>query len=268
MFFVTPVHAQKIEPDTPSNVLKSTGAQFGEGWNYFQVNTDKCNIHQIVNEIQADGGSALNTKDIWLKKLDIWESHQSSDTTKVELSDTLAFLSNQKFFFDLDPNVCINTNTNRQDEIEKLRGNTGNKSWLDKILGVFTTDYWQPVASESSKLTTRYSLFTPDLTVSGKFKVGLLSFDDLEASIQSLTNLITFKSGLSVKNDSIGTVNIPAGQTSVVVDSSYAKPESKIFVTPSEPVAISAISSESGKILIKIASSLSSDLKVNWWVIN
>lgn len=265
LFFANSVHAQNIEPDTitPINILKSSGAGFIQGWNYFQVQTNACNIGQILNEIQADGGSALEAKNIWLKKLDVWEPHPYSDTTKIESSDTLAFLSNQKFFFDLDPAVCARPDDKRQEEITKLR-NPGGKNLLDFI----TNDFWQPVASELSKLITRYSLLTPDLTVSGKFKVGFLSFDDLEASIASLTDFITLKSGLIIKHNSIGTAIIPAGSTTLTIESPSAKLDAKVFVTPSEPVAISANISESGKIIIKIASPGDKDLRVNWWVVN
>lgn len=271
LIFAAPVHAQELQP---SNILKSAGAQFGEGWNYFQVQTDACNIGQILNEIQADGGGALEAKEIFLKKENIWEPHQYSDATKIQSSDVLAFLSNQKFFFDLDPAVCTRPDDKRREEIGKLR-TPGGKNLLDSIwdgirakIDSFTNDFWQPVASESSKLITRYSLLTPDLTVSGKFKVGFLSFDDLEASITSLTDFLTLKSGLIIKHNSIGTAIIPAGSTTLTVESASAKPEAKVFVTPGEPVAISANITEAGKIIIKIASPLPADLKINWWIVN
>lgn len=271
LIFTNSVHAQELQP---SNILKSTGAPFAEGWNYFKAETNACSISQILNEIQADGGSALEAKELWIKKLDLWEPLKYSDTTKVSSSDILAFFSNQKFFFDLDSAVCTRPDDKRQEEIGKLR-TPSSKNLLDSILdGIrakidsFTNDFWQPVASASATLITRYSLQVPDLNVSGKLRVGLLVFDDIEASLSSLTDFITLKSGLAVKHNSIGTAIIPAGSTTLTIESASAKIDSKVFVTPNEPVAVSASITETGRIIIKIASPLPADLKVNWWVVN
>ena len=200
LFFISanPVHAQELQP---SNILQSTGAQFIEGWNYFRVQTAACNIGQILNEVQADGGGALTATEIWIKENDAWQQRLYPDTTKINSDNLLAFFSNQKFFFDLDPAVCSKNDDKRQEEIGKLRS-PGGKNWLDSLMDnvknlIFTNnspnDFWQPVASASATLITRYSLQIPDLTVSGKLRVGLLSFDDLEASIFSLTNLVPLK---------------------------------------------------------------------------
>ncbi len=133
---------------------------------------------------------------------------------------------------------------------------------------------WQ-VATASGKLTTALSVRVPELNVTGKLTVGLLTFDDIEASITSLTGEITVKGDLAVTGkirvlgDSIGRAIIPTGLTELVVSTAAVSTSSSVFVTPiNSPLAVSAQSTQSGKFVIRIPVVQSNDLKVNWWIVN
>ena len=132
---------------------------------------------------------------------------------------------------------------------------------------------WE-IATQSGKLTTIYPVQTADLTVIGKLSVGVLSIDDIDASLSSLTGEITIKGDLvvtgsiKVLGSSAGKAVLPAGTTSLTIDSELVSTSSAIFTTPEEPVLVGAKATESGKFVIRIPEALPNDLKVNWWVVN
>ena len=114
----------------------------------------------------------------------------------------------------------------------------------------------------------------PELTVTGKLAVGLLTIDDLEASISSLTGVITVKGDLAVSGSikvlgtSAGKAIIPAGSLDLSIDNSLASTTSAIFVTPEDPIAISGQSTQSGQFTVRIPQALPVDLKFQWWIVN
>jgi hypothetical protein len=127
-------------------------------------------------------------------------------------------------------------------EIADLKFQVANAS------GSANVDNLWSYATESGKLSTIYNVQTGSLDVIGKLKVGLLAFDDLDASIESLTGIITAKGDLAVEGKvtaskynvdttnvlgaSLGKAVIPAGQTELVITTSAASTTSAIFVTP------------------------------------
>lgn len=132
---------------------------------------------------------------------------------------------------------------------------------------------WE-IATESGKLATAYSVQVPELTVTGQVHIGLLTIDDLTASLSSPLGEITIDGDLAlsgaikVLGDSAGKEIIPAGSTQAVIYSSAADPDSRIFTSPEEKaVAVAAQSTQSGELVIRIPSALPTPLTVNWWVV-
>jgi hypothetical protein len=146
------------------------------------------------------------------------------------------------------------------------------------------TDYWS-LATDSGKLTTIYNVQAPSITVTGKLSVGLLAFDDIEASITSLTGTVTVNGDFvstgavtaqkynvdttSVLGASLGKAIIPAGQTELVIITSAVSSNSAIFVTPEiYALPVATESTQAGKFVIRLPFDIPDDLKVNWWIIN
>lgn len=133
---------------------------------------------------------------------------------------------------------------------------------------LLTDSSWQ-VATASGKLMTALAVQVPELTVTGKLHVGLLTFDDIDSSISSLTGAVTIKGGLNVLGESAGRAIIPLGETLVSILSSLVSTQSAIFATPVNlPSPISAQSTQSGQFEIRIPVALPEDLTVNWWIVN
>jgi hypothetical protein len=150
------------------------------------------------------------------------------------------------------------------------------------------------LATDSGKLLTTVSVQVPELTVTGRLSVGLLTFDDLAADISSLTGLLSLNHGVVTINEtgdmvvagsitakkyhvdtsdvlaaSVGKAEIPAGLTEILIDTTAVATSSSIFITPEgEPIPVAAEATESGRFVVRIPTPLPQALKVNWWVIN
>jgi hypothetical protein len=135
-----------------------------------------------------------------------------------------------------------------------------------------------------------------DTTIIGKLYVGLLKFDDLDASLESLTGTITAKGDLNVTGTliakevkteklsilgtqtanpnpensgaSIGKAVIPAQTTEMTIETTAASSNSAFFVTPDYPVAVSASATDSGRFTVRIPTAEEFDISINWWIIN
>jgi len=159
-------------------------------------------------------------------------------------------------------------------ELAQLKLNTSPLSFPSPIIGEGSGGEIWVYATESGKLTSIFDTQVPSLTITGKLQVGLLSFDDLEASISSLTGTITVKGDLAVSGSikvlgaSAGKAIIPAGSLDLSIDNSLASTTSAIFVTPEDPVAVSGQSTQSGQLTVRIPQALSTDLKFQWWIVN
>ena len=67
---------------------------------------------------------------------------------------------------------------------------------------------------------------------------------------------------------SAGSITINAGQTTLDVDTTALTANSLIFVTPDQPVLIGATKKDADTFTIKLQSPATSNIKVNWWIVN
>jgi hypothetical protein len=107
---------------------------------------------------------------------------------------------------------------------------------------------------------------TGNITTEGTVTAKAVRTDTVDTEKLTLTNHDSSTS--AVLSASAGKVTIPAGQTSVDVTTSALTSNSLIFVTPENPVAIGSKKKDSDTFTIKLGASLSSDLKVNWWIVD
>ncbi|HJZ04942.1 MAG TPA: hypothetical protein VJ327_03685, partial [Patescibacteria group bacterium] len=73
---------------------------------------------------------------------------------------------------------------------------------------------------------------------------------------------------VKVSAPSVGVVTIPAGETVFLVEYLEITPDSKVFVTPEEPLPLGVTIKEGEGFEIKLREPLETDLKVSYWVIN
>jgi len=221
LFFFTSsmmVHAQEDELSTPTSgeIKSAQGSQFQTGWNYFSVDSPGCTVGKILDELQADGGGALIAESLWVKEEE-WVKHDFAEITQsaslVDANRTLAFFSNTDFFFDLNLDVCDTEDPEREEQILGLRAIqnkdlAAKKSLVEKITALpfeFWQNFWDfvnggekekagqdltafsgGVALEELIVTGRTNL--NDLGITGMTTAGLLVFDGLEGSINTLSD--------------------------------------------------------------------------------
>lgn len=299
-----------ITPPNPDNsrIQKASGGTpFNQGWNYFTVGFDGCTTLTILNELQADGGSALEVNGIFVKEFVGWQSFtfQSPKQKKVGANETIAFNSNQKFFLQIDEKACTTTDSNRQAQIEKVReSQTAKNNFLEKV-GELPVDLWTkltniinregPATPEQTPNPSLENLIiggkttVNDLGITGKVTAGLLSLDGLNSTINSLSdikfnlpngkvvidqngNLNIQKLNIDEENSSIGGGLIQSGSTSVFVNSPAVTSKSRIFVTPTSETGGQSLivkTKTAGKgFTVIIEKSYSSNITFDWWVIN
>lgn len=96
---------------------------------------------------------------------------------------------------------------------------------------------------------------------------GILAAKEVKA--EKLTIVETAQaSGSAVLASSVGTVTIPAGETSIDVQTTALTADSLIFVTPQRAVAAGAKRLNSNTFTITLEQAPVSNLKVQWWIIN
>lgn len=184
-----------------------------------------------MNELQADGGSALDVNGVFVKQFLNWETYtfESSKQKKVGKNDLLAFNSNQKFFLQIDEKACTNPDTARQKQIEKVReGVTAKNNFLDQVKEL-PVDLWtkltkilenegpEPsVQTETSKsldnLTIGGKTTVNDLGVTGTITAGLLTINGFNNVFASLN---TLSDDLYLQNEGVGGVNILNGKFTI-----------------------------------------------------
>lgn len=243
------------------------------------------------------------------KALESW-TPGSSDTINIYLSNTWAD-PNQQLAFDGSGNLSINGKLTASDVDLTSLTNSVNDSistinnkfnLVDSQIASLSAEIadlklqanpgatisadinWQ-LATDSGKLVSVYDIQAPSLTLTGKLKVGLLAFDDIDASIESLTGVITAKGDLIVENSvsaqkynvdtssvlgaSLGKATIPAGQKDLVINTTAVSTTSAIFVTPEiYAIPVASEATRAGEFVIRLPFTIADDLKVNWWVIN
>ncbi len=78
----------------------------------------------------------------------------------------------------------------------------------------------------------------------------------------------TTSSPSAILSTSAGTILIPAGQTSIDVNTTALTPKSLIFATPDQAIGIGAKAKDSNTFTIKLPQAQLTNLKVNWWIVN
>lgn len=220
-------------------VQKATGAAFKEGWNFFTLGFGGCTVRIVLNELQADGGSALKAETLFSKELLGWQSYSilnaDSEKKKIGGGDLLAFYSNQKFFFETDQKACSNPDKERQKQIDRIgEGSAAKGSFTDKVREL-PIDMWTKLmevlnsnGSSTSKsptsegkqifenLTIGGKTVVDDLGITGKISSGLLSINGLDNSESNSATINTLSGDLFLQNLEVGGVNFLSGK--VVID--------------------------------------------------
>jgi hypothetical protein len=167
----------------------------------------------------------------------------------------------------------------------------------------------EPDLTEYEELTIKETLtsvgktYLADTNIAGTLTVGLITFDELENSIDSLSGPLKLQShgqenleimagkvvvdtegNLEVfgevtakkfnvkidkaENASAGQVAVPAGETRVEVETTALTENSLIFATPERPVAVGAKRVAEGKFELTLKEAESGELTVSWWIVN
>lgn len=261
----TTVFAQEVPFAPPevgnSQVQKAQGAAFREGWNFFTLGFGGCTAKIVLNELQADGGSALKAETLFVKELFNWQAYSilNSDSEKKKIGggDLLAFYSNQKFFFEMDQKACSNPDRERQSQINIVREGTSAKgSFVEKVREL-PIDLWtklidllnQSGASPAQNIPSGNKQVFENLTIGGKTTVndlgvtgtisaGLLAINGLDSfpstgSGQTFASIDTLSNDLYIQSKGLGGVNILAGK--VTIDKEGNLKIKKLIIDLNEP---------------------------------
>lgn len=208
---VSSVFAQEVPPEVGnSQVLEAKGAPLKEGWNYFTLGFSDCTAENVLNELQADAGSAVKVDTIYTKELFNWSPYSflnnDSKTKKIGDKQIIAFNSRQNFYFEMDQKSCLLPNPQRDAQIKEVReGKTTESSFVEKVRDL-PADLWTRLTdllnkSEAEQTTTSLpnqnfenltiggKTTVNDLGITGKVSAGLLSIDGLQSSIGSLADI-------------------------------------------------------------------------------
>ncbi|KKQ66696.1 MAG: hypothetical protein US86_C0004G0014 [Candidatus Daviesbacteria bacterium GW2011_GWA2_38_24] len=103
---------------------------------------------------------------------------------------------------------------------------------------------------QNSPLAQSIDLFDGEVTIS---KDGLITANKLAIDPKSLDTII-----------------LKAGQTEVIVESAQIAAKSKIFTSPSQPIAVAITNKDPKKqsFTIKISVPLPTDLSIDWWIVD
>jgi len=193
--------------------------------------------------------------------------------------------------------------SNLNDQTSSASGSLTMKQPASPSLGGFN-NLTMKSATVSGNLAVLGDTTLTDLTVTGRSSFGLLDIDGMVSSVNSLggplafqTNAldkIEFEGGKIVMDEkgnivttgevtaskfnvksmdnsatSAGNAAIPAGQTTVTVQTTALTNNSLIFVSAvGDPVPVSAEKTGLDKFQIKIDNKSGTPIKVNWWIIN
>jgi hypothetical protein len=228
------VVAQEVPEPQNSQILSAQGASFKQGWNYFKLGFSDCTVTGVLNELQADGGSALKAESLYIKEILDWKSYsylnENSKKRKVNSNELIAFNSNQNFYFDTSKQVCLSKDSARQEQIDIVRQGISEKSSLVEKVRDLPNDLWarlvevlnsdtpSPTSSIGEKiledLTFGGKTVVKDLGVTGKISSGLLLIEGLSDNEVATVN--TLGGDLYIQNEGIGGVNFVSGK--VVID--------------------------------------------------
>lgn len=228
---------------TPPNVgnteiLQASGASFREGWNFFKIGFDGCSVKNVLDELQANGGSALNVANLFVKE-DNWQPYSflslNAKDKKISNDKLLAFNSNQNFFLGITKNNCLNPDSQRQAQIEKLTEGGATKQSVMSKIGELPFDLWTrltnlvnvaPVSQNTTRiqdkqafdnLTVSGKLTVNDLGITGKVSSGLLAINGFSSDSSSAT-INTLSNDLYIQNQGLGGVNFLSGKVKIDKD--------------------------------------------------
>lgn len=228
------VAAQEVPEPQNSQIARATGASFKESWNYFKLGFSECTVTGVLNELQADGGSALKAETLYIKEVLGWKAYsylnENSKKRKVNSEELIAFNSNQNFFFETNKAMCLSKDSARQEQIDIVRQGISEKSSLVEKVRDLPNDLWarlvdvlnnpapSPAGVSNDKiledLTFGGKTVVKDLGVTGKISSGLLLIEGLSDSETATIN--TLGGDLYIQNEGIGGVNFLSGK--VIVD--------------------------------------------------
>lgn len=232
-------NAQETPPDVDnSEVLKAQGATFKEGWNFFTLGFNECNAKTVLDELQADGGSALKAATLFTKELFKWEPYSflnpDAKDKKIGENQLLAFYSNQNFFLEISQDICLNPDNQRQAQIEQVREGTSDKSSFIEKVSELPVDLWTKLVDllnrdeasfsqnnisenkDFENLTIGGKTTVNDLGITGKISQGLLAINGLDTGVLSGSATInTLSNDLYLQNLGVGGVNILGGLVTI-----------------------------------------------------
>lgn len=266
--------AQEAPPEVGnSSVLEAKGAPFREGWNYFRLGFNDCTVENVLNELQADGGGALKVNEVYVRELLKWEpysfSNPKSKEKKVGDNQTLAFLSNQKFYLEMNQKTCLNPDKDREEQIKVVREGRTQTSFVEKVRDL-PADLWSkltdllnrndsslPQSTTQNKqtfenLTIGGKTTVSDLGVTGKVTAGLLVINGFNTVFASLN---TLSDDLYIQNEGVGGVNILNGK--VLVDKNGNLEVTKLNFNISDPTtsSVGSATMTSGSVSLDISTS-------------
>ena len=224
MLLLFPVHAyaqvyENLGVPSDQNILNTDSTPISKGLNYLKMNAGECSAKNILDELQADGGSALTAQELYVWYDSTWVKYTTEDTLTIEKDKIVAFDSNVDFFFDLDQNTCKDTEENkaREQQIQQARGvnNVANETTTN-----FATNLLRKIESLFNELTNRKQTLEEnntiisneggtnflenttfkDVTVTGDLFLGLMKINSLNDSIDVLgATCISDGSGLNAE---------------------------------------------------------------------
>lgn len=227
--------AASFPPDLGTNqILKSTSAQFVEGWNFFEIGFDGCSAKNILDELQATGGSALNVANLFVKD-ESWQPYSfatsNASDIKIPGNKLLAFNSNQKFYLELNQKNCTNPNSERLNQIEQVRDGGATKASLVSRLSELPIDLWTKLITllnkdnNNSNSSNNFNTNLENLSLKGRTKVvdlgitgmisqGLLSVNGLSDTLGAAT-INTLSGDLYLQNEQLGGANFLNGKVTI-----------------------------------------------------
>jgi len=153
--------------------------------------------------------------------------------------------------FNLTATGSVNAGLIRIDAMQNSISALGNKLYLQKENGSLDIDIF------NGKL-----VMSPD--------GSLVSASTIQAKAVSSNEFKVLGAKSNGQDSSIGADILPAGKTSVVIENAYVKTNSKVFVTPTtrtDGQVLFIESKQDGKFTVVIESSVSKDIKFDYWIV-
>lgn len=200
-FMTITVNSQNLLPPSlnPKTDLTSEGANIVIGWNYIKNSSEKCTIKNIINEIQADAGSATIIDKIWILENKIWNEFNTSQESILPKNKIMAIYSTSNFYYDLSQENCKKIEESRTNQIENIRNNqnVGIVENIVKTFGNILGIEKNENLSEDSFNTNQNINLRGNLnvigestlyntTITGTLKAGQINIDSLNNSIDIL----------------------------------------------------------------------------------